>query len=83
MRYLTDKELVESASSTLALVKSLVKEIKSNKKVIDEETTYRLTEKLHGILSAVNDSLCTLEQLKITRIRQKTSLVGGGRRKRS
>ena len=62
-------------------VKQGVSWIRKAKKQIDESTGYLLAEQLHKIIAQANEGLAVLEEVKRVRIAQKTSKIGGGRRK--
>ena len=76
-----DPQLVRDVQGDLRTVKTGVAWIKKAKKQIDEDTGYQLAQLYHQIIAEAHQGLGVLEEVKRVRISQKTSKVGGGRRK--
>ena len=89
MATIDDKMLVEDLKHDLHVVallelhhvKAAVAGIRKYKKQIDEDTGHALAQELHKVIAQAHEGLAVLEEVKRVRIAQKTSKVGGGKRK--
>jgi len=76
-----DLQLVRDVQGDLKTVKDGVGWVRKAKKQIDEDTGFQLAQTYHQIIAEAHQGLAVLEEVKRVRISQKTSKVGGGRRK--